>query len=145
MASYKFAALVAFVFVSVVINIETEALKCHQCTSQIDAECADPMWYEPEKEGAPRKLKTEKFLRDCPTDKNYTICRKIFQNVRGNERVIRSCGYVEHKNECYQTVLEEYNTHVCQCKEDGCNGAQSINLSFAVMTTAMAIAAFFAH
>jgi len=52
------------------------------CTSQVDAECADPMWYEPEKEGGERKLKTNKFLQDCPADKgvNYTICRKIFQN-----------------------------------------------------------------
>ena len=57
-----------------------EALKCHQCTSQTQAECADPMWYEPEKEGGVRKLKTDKFLQDCPADKEYTICRKIYQN-----------------------------------------------------------------
>jgi hypothetical protein len=39
------------------------------------------MWFEPEKEGGVRKLKTEKFLKDCPADgKDYTICRKIFQN-----------------------------------------------------------------
>ena len=38
------------------------------------------MWYEPEKEGGERKLKTEKFLKECPADKTYTICRKIFQN-----------------------------------------------------------------
>jgi hypothetical protein len=38
------------------------------------------MWFEPEKEGGQRKIKTEKFLKDCGTDKNYTICRKIFQN-----------------------------------------------------------------
>ncbi len=24
---------------------------------------------------------------------------------------------------CYKTVLEEYNTLVCQCFEDGCNSA----------------------
>ena len=58
-----------------------EALKCHQCTSHKHTECGDPMWFEPEKEGGVRKLKTEQFLTDCPTDgKNYTICRKIFQN-----------------------------------------------------------------
>jgi hypothetical protein len=45
----------------------------------------------------------------------------------------------------FQTVLEEYNTHVCQCKTDGCNGAESINLSFALMTATVAMAAYFAH
>jgi hypothetical protein len=46
------------------------------------------MWFEPEKEGGVRKLKTERFLTDCPTDgKNYTICRKIFQNGK-NLRII---------------------------------------------------------
>ena len=57
------------------------ALKCHQCKSQTDAECADSMWFEPEKDGGVRKIKTEKFLQDCPADgKDYTICRKIDQN-----------------------------------------------------------------
>ncbi len=37
--------------------------------------------------------------------------------VRDDVRVIRSCGWIEHKNECYTTVLEEYNTYVCTCKE----------------------------
>ena len=61
------------------------ALKCHQCTSQTDAECADSMWFEPEKDGGVRKIKTEKFLKDCPADdKTYTICRKIDQNGNFN-------------------------------------------------------------
>ena len=44
--------------------------------------------------------------------------------VRGDERVIRSCGWErDDKRKCYATVLEEYNTYVCQCDEDGCNSA----------------------
>ena len=38
-------------------------------------------------------------------------------------RIIRSCGYEKYKSDCYKTVLEEYNTLVCQCFEDGCNSA----------------------
>ena len=55
--------------------------------------------------------------------------------VRGDERVIRSCGYEEkyssdgEKRECYNTVLEEYNTYVCTCEGDGCNGSANIKFS----------------
>jgi hypothetical protein len=41
------------------------------------------MWFEPEKDGGVRVLKTEKFLKECPADKEYTICRKIYQNGNG--------------------------------------------------------------
>jgi hypothetical protein len=60
--------------------VAADALRCHQCTSQTDTECGDPMWFEPEKEGGKRVLKTDKFLNECPTDKEYTICRKMYQN-----------------------------------------------------------------
>lgn len=41
------------------------------------------------------------------------------------EQTDRSCGYEKYKHECYKTVLEEYNTLVCQCEGDGCNGAST--------------------
>ena len=39
--------------------------------------------------------------------------------------MIRGCGYEADPKDrdCYTTVLEEYNTEVCACKEDGCNSA----------------------
>jgi hypothetical protein len=47
--------------------------------------------------------------------------------VRGDERVIRSCGWEKHeKGDCYSTVLEEYNTYVCACYEEGCNSASML-------------------
>merc|ERR1719237_166946 len=66
------------------------------------------------------------FLLPCPADTadKKHFCRKIYQNVRGDERVIRSCGWIKDEREraCYSTVLEEYNTDVCACdNEDGCN------------------------
>ena len=100
------------------------ALQCHQCTSFTDTQCGDPFHYEPARAGDKPVPKTMEYLKPCPSDgKNYTICRKIYQNVRGDVRIIRSCGYEKYKNDCYKTVLEEYNTYVCQCEEDGCNGA----------------------
>ena len=61
--------------------------------------------------------------------------------VRDVVRVIRSCASIpkvkdgkEEKNTCYKTVMEEYNTYVCTCTEDGCNGAENIKLSALLIT-----------
>jgi len=106
--------------------VETgSSIKCHQC---------NPFYYE----DSPDKPKTMEFLQDCPADtadRTY-FCRKIYQNVRGDERVIRGCGYEEDPKgrECYTTVLEEYNTEVCACKDDGCNSATGFSLSAALVS-----------
>ena len=47
------------------------------------AQCNDPFVYEAQ-EGKNPVAKTEIFLKDCPTDRNYTICRKIYQNGEGD-------------------------------------------------------------
>jgi len=122
-----------------------DGLKCHQCTSYDHTKCGDPFTYEDT--GAP---KSTEFLKDCPNDgKTYNMCRKIYQNVRGDERIIRSCAYEEYKDsqgkvrDCYKTVLEEYNTYVCTCEGDGCNGSQNIQVSmFSVLCAAILAAVF---
>eukprot|EP00088_Acartia_fossae_P069091 TRINITY_DN8927_c0_g1_i2.p1 TRINITY_DN8927_c0_g1~~TRINITY_DN8927_c0_g1_i2.p1 ORF type:complete len:139 (+),score=56.50 TRINITY_DN8927_c0_g1_i2:42-458(+) len=111
-------------------------LQCHQCTSKEDPDCADPFYHEDTKPA----VKTTRFLKDCPADREYTLCRKIYQNVRGESRVIRSCGWEESDKECYSTVLEEYNTYVCQCKEDGCNSASMLSLSAAGILSTISLA-----
>ena len=45
------------------------------------------------------------------------------------------------KKDCYKTVLEEYNTYVCQCTGDGCNGATSAAVSGAAAVIVAAVAA----
>jgi len=103
--------------------------------------CADPFFFE-ESNGV-KTVKNPDFLQECPNDgKNYTMCRKIYQYVRDEERVIRSCGYEEDKDperECYMTVLEEYNTYVCRCREDGCNAATPISISIASVMAAISL------
>ena len=77
----------------------------------------------------------------------YPVLYDIFLfSVRGFESIIRGCGYEEKKvgdevRECYTTVLEEYNTLVCACKEDGCNGSSQIQFSIAstLLTAILAI------
>merc|ERR1712045_365721 len=73
----------------------------------------DPFYFE----DTPDEQKTQKFLAECPADGKEYFCRKIYQNVRGDERIIRGCGYEADPKgrDCYTTVLEEYNTEVCAC------------------------------
>jgi len=105
--------------------------------------CADPFFHDdlPGEKGAP-KSGTD-FLKDCPanTAGKEHFCRKIYQNVRGDERVIRSCGWVkdDRERDCYSTVLEEYNTDVCACKTDGCNSATTSSISVIAVLSTMAL------
>jgi len=113
--------------------VETgSGLKCHICNSYDSYHCGDPFYYPDN----PMVPKTNKFLQDCPTDQEYTFCRKIYQKVRGDVRIIRGCGYIpdEKNRTCYTTVLEEYNTEVCSCEVDGCNSASMYQLSAAVVS-----------
>jgi len=109
-------------------------LKCNVCNSEDDKTCMDDP-YE------------SKHLQECAEGQ---FCRKIFQNIRGEESVIRACGNVVTEkypiNECYTTVLEEYNTVSCACdNEDGCNGSTSVSpASVLAMTFMAAVAAYLA-
>lgn len=111
-------------------------IKCHQCSSHINAQCADPFFHE-ENPGVP---KTSEFLKDCPKDGKDYYCRKIYQNVRGQERVIRSCGWENQTKDCYSTVLEEYNTYVCKCDSDGCNSGTMFSISSLAVLSTLALA-----
>jgi len=117
------------------------SLWCYQCNSYTDQNCADPFFFaeEAHKEPALRQPKDPKMLKKC--DKGH-LCRKIYQNVRGDERVIRSCGWVDDTKDrdCYTTVLEEYNTLVCSCKTKGCNGAAGYTISLLATMSAVALA-----
>jgi len=128
----------SFVILFAVLCISglSDGLQCHQCTSATHTKCGDPFFFEGEvdEEGKPVP-KTLEFLKDCPTDKEYTLCRKIYQNVRGEERIIRGCGHIEYKNPCYTNVQEEYNTYICTCKGDGCNGSTSNGLATGLIAT----------
>jgi len=121
------------------------SIECHVCNSYEHAHCADPFF----ENDNPKQWKTEKYIEECGKDDGEDIvgrdyfCRKIYQNVRGDERVIRSCGYVpdEKKRPCYTTVLEEYNTVVCACdNERGCNSASMFKVSTVAVVSAVLLA-----
>ena len=117
-------------------------LKCHQCSSKTDPDCDDPFYYE---EDNPGVVTTQKYLAECPADdgNEYTLCRKIIQNVHGESRVNRSCGWEkEETRDCYLTVLELEYAFVCQCFEDGCNSASMFSLSLAGIVSTITLTYF---
>jgi len=142
----NFSSSIIAVVILAAVFATGEAIQCHQCTSYISAKCGDPFHFE---DGT---VKTNEFLKECPADdgKEYTLCRKIYQNVRGDERIIRSCGYEEYTNSAgevkdeYTTVLEEYNTYVTTCSDkDGCNSSTTFRVSMISVLMAVILAAVF--
>merc|ERR1712121_196496 len=99
----------------------SEGISCNVCNSYEQTKCGDPFI-----EGL------QEFQEECPRDNNTYFCRKIYQNVRGKERVVRGCGWLTKAGsdkEYYTTVSEEYNTEVWMCKEDNCNSASMFSIS----------------
>merc|ERR1712141_778096 len=123
-------------------------LNCYQCNSYEDALCADPFYHEGDGVNPGPAKSGDDFLKPCPADtadKEF-FCRKIYQNVRGDERVIRSCGWIKDAKgrDCYSTVLEEYNTEVCKCtnaegEEGACNTAATSSISVIAVLSTMAL------
>jgi len=120
----------------------SSSLLCYQCNSYQDPYCDDPFYHEDDYDYEYKRPKDPSLLKHCPQDIEYPFCRKIYQNVRGDERVIRSCGSVrdERERECYTTVLEEYNTLVCECYGDGCNSGNILQVSSITILSAILLA-----
>ena len=58
----------------------TSSLSCIQCNSLYSSSCIS-------------STESLKHLYPCPSNRNYTLCRKIDQTVRGERRVMRKCGW----------------------------------------------------
>ena len=119
-----------------------DGLKCYQCNSNTaqQSDCMDPFVKEGSQEV---KDSLKKYLQECPQidGEAATLCRKVDQYVRGEASVIRTCATKEYKNDCYKTVLEEYNTLSCTCKGEGCNGAPGTAAASLAATVVMALLA----
>lgn len=124
-----------------------EGISCHICNGYEEAKCDDPFG---SMAASGELIAHADFKMDCndakaktkqgiPSDApEATMCRKIYQDVRGDVRVIRGCAWEEYKRvgaekskkvDCYKTVMEEYNTYVCTCTDDFCNGAKITQVS----------------
>jgi hypothetical protein len=119
-----------------------EGISCHICNGYEEAKCKDPFGTMADSGeliypanfkmncSLPAAREKQGIPADAPP---ATMCRKIYQDVRGDIRVIRGCAWEEYKRvgaekskkvDCYKTVMEEYNTYVCTCIGDFCNGAK---------------------
>ena len=117
------------------------SLRCYMCNTFNNESCGDPFFVQDDYEY--KTAKEGSLLKECPSDIDQPFCRKIYQNVRGEVRVIRGCGSVrdEKERDCYTTVLEEYNTKVCQCdNDDGCNSGNMFRVSILAIVSATLLA-----
>ncbi|XP_023230014.1 uncharacterized protein LOC111630185 [Centruroides sculpturatus] len=90
---------------------EERKLKCYQCNSYYNTSSCDVL-----------DKSSSIYLQACP-GRNDTHCRIMWMEVKGEKRVVRSCGQTRHHRACYQTTSMDTKSHVCECEKDGCNQA----------------------
>merc|ERR1719336_413791 len=94
-------------------KVKPEDLMCHVCNGMTDAQCDDPFGKYDE---SGELIHHDQFQKKCNDP-----------NVKKEDS----------QNNCYKTVMEEYNTYVCTCNnENFCNGAsltQASALLFALL------------
>ncbi|XP_052068037.1 uncharacterized protein LOC127707500 [Mytilus californianus] len=119
---YLEVAVVIFICISCYIDVG-ESIKCHVCNSFETQQCGDEF----------SKDNTD-FLMDCPT--NYTMCRKIVQNVfyedDWNLRYIRECAKTGEVEDTCRERTGTYKVKVkyCHCGSPECNGVAQNKINF---------------
>ena len=68
------------VLVLSVFSYSAQGLSCIQCNSVYSPSCISSQ-------------DSYSFLYPCPSYRNFTVCRKIDQTVRGDRLVMRKCGW----------------------------------------------------
>jgi len=94
------------------------AISCYECNSgplYNGTDCGDPV----------NKDKLAQFLTTCSSE--YSLCRKMTQNVEGTSSVIRSCATSGRVNQCYgRTGTANIKLEYCECNANECNSAPSM-------------------
>jgi len=122
---------------------EGSAIKCWECNSKHDPRCGDPFSNFSialvdcdQKSADITHLLDEheklKYTVDEGGEPKATICRKTYQFVEEELRIVRGCGWVPNNSEYTtgKTCFNRAGTHHvqifhCVCHEDGCNTATS--------------------
>ena len=136
------------------------ALKCYQCSSQSEQDCADPFSVpaavcqhsEPRGRslnGSRDDLSADRFLESCPVDGRAYFCLKTWQVEMGAVLVTRSCGWEEEDRQDNCTTEEwggrDYVTMVCSCYTEACNSGRRTLASPAGTAAMMAAILYVLH
>ncbi|KAH8376598.1 hypothetical protein KR093_000190 [Drosophila rubida] len=119
--------LVYIVFIALTANLlSVSGLRCHQCNSHENADCANLLVK------TPRAQRDDHYLRECITQGDQqAFCRKtvIKLDFYEEHRIDRGCGWIPEKtpNTCFSADNEGFKQTICTCNEDGCNGATAPN------------------
>ncbi|XP_043211619.1 protein quiver-like [Amphibalanus amphitrite] len=114
------------------------AIQCYECNSRYDRSCGDKF------------SRTAVGMVDCDLklkgphldNMNSTVCRKIVHHIRGHQRIVRSCGWVDDKEvmagrDCMRKAgTYEVMLYYCSCYDDFCNSANDHKMSLLLLVTA---------
>jgi len=131
--------VVSVVSIAAVANETTplalDSLQCYKCVSTIDNDCAK---YDED-------LFEKSYKVDCLSEKEKPTsavfsdskpvgCRKIVQEVEGEERIVRQCAFSGDNVEgLKRTGNKGVRLFYYQCNGDLCNGAARVGQMMAVM------------
>lgn len=122
---------IVHVLVTIVIIVmldfnNVEAIKCHQCNSFLEPDCAKLTL------SAPTGMKDDQYLKECIGNKTeIAFCRVTEWKILASEetRTVRACGFIpensilakEKKPYCIRADFDWLDQGICNCFEDGCN------------------------
>jgi len=117
------------------------ALKCWECNSKYDSRCGDPFSnYSVALVDCDQKHDDVDHLvegidMDESGEPKSILCRKTYQLVNGETRIIRGCGWLPNEGlVAHRTCFNRAGTNQvqllhCVCSEDGCNTASTMKMS----------------
>jgi hypothetical protein len=120
-------------------------LSCYQCNSGADFDGPNCM--------SSNATLLAQFAKPCPMDgRNYTRCRKQFQTVETDARIIRSCALASHYGAATPLCISRLGTAsvsivYCECynsvpnTKTPCNQANGRYMTSTILTTSLVIAA----
>ncbi|XP_077290885.1 uncharacterized protein LOC143914505 [Arctopsyche grandis] len=112
-------SIIILVVFAIIGDYTVEGIHCYQCNSVNNSQCENLENYGPEKTILPTSCEV---VQDHPE----SFCRKtvlylLQRNSVIESRIIRSCGYLKYKKDCYKVENDDHSEYICQCFEDGCN------------------------
>lgn len=123
----KYCMVVFGVVLGLSLVHQSDALECYVCNTG--------SMYEGEQ--CESNSLTDEHLIDCSKrgmeeKKNFTMCRKQYQNFEGETRLIRDCAEEGNDGCARRTGTHEITLIYCECFGDKCNSANKIYSSVAI-------------